>query len=318
MPELFACDVLGVDSKHHRDLWTGGGTAVVDAIGALRAKVGRIVYFDTTDSTGYLAAALLPYVDRYYKAQLLRDRSEYLRPLYGHRLFTDWYHAHAGVADAEPEWSTPVEDPALLERLRVSWNVGTASWSPSAPRLAELDRRLPTSLFVRPPRRFHDPRASRPNDVSCRMNLSYRRQTVAYQREQVVRLLDAHVATDRLGRRAYFSEMRRSKVVISPFGWGEINLKDFETFLAGAALVKPDMAHLVTWPDVYRPDETIVTHRWDLTDVVEVIDELLGDDDRRNAIAAAGQGAYRDASTAPVAAERFASHLDALLADAGA
>ena len=31
----------------------------------------------------------------------------------------------------------------------------------------------------------------------------------------------------------------KSKIVISPFGWGEITLKDFETFLTQGLLIKP-------------------------------------------------------------------------------
>ena len=43
-----------------------------------------------------------------------------------------------------------------------------------------------------------------------------------------------------------------TKVVISAFGLGEIILKDFETFLTGGMLMKPDMSHMETWPNFMK------------------------------------------------------------------
>jgi hypothetical protein len=312
-PALFDCDVLGVDSKQHLELWSEGADVVVEAIGDLAQRAPRTWYFDTTDSSGYLAAELLPVVDRYLKAQVLVDRAGYLRPMYGHRPYTDWYHEHEGIVDDQPEWSTPVTEPHLLDRIRVSWNLGTASWSEAALHWARIHRVAPLDAFHRPPRGFADPDRPRPVDVSCRVNLRYGRATVAHQRQRTVELLADHVAVDRLGRHDYFQELRRSKVVVSPFGWGEINLKDYETFLTGAALVKPDVRHLSTWPELFVAGETYAAHRWDLSDLVEVVEGLLEDDERRIAIAAAGQAAYRSAATGAEAATRFAVHLDQLL-----
>ena len=42
--------------------------------------------------------------------------------------------------------------------------------------------------------------------------------------------------------------------MVSPFGFGEITLKDFETFLSGSVLVKPNMSHMETYPNFYIDD----------------------------------------------------------------
>jgi hypothetical protein len=59
--------------------------------------------------------------------------------------------------------------------------------------------------------------------------------------------------------------------VVSPFGFGEITLKDFEVFLTGGLLLKPDMSHMQTWPDVFRAGETMAAHAWDLSDFEDTV-----------------------------------------------
>ena len=114
--------------------------------------------------------------------------------------------------------------------------------------------------------------------------------------------------------RDYLRELARSRIVISPFGLGEITLRDFEIFLSGALALKPDMAHMETWPDLFRSGETIATHRWDLSDLEETIEGLLADDQRRLAIARQGQEAYRRHLVGEAAAQGFATRFQRILA----
>ncbi len=83
------------------------------------------------------------------------------------------------------------------------------------------------------------------------------------------------------------AEMGRSKICASPFGYGELCWRDVEAFLAGAVLLKPDMSHLDTLPDLYRPWETYAPIAWDFSDLAEVVDRLLSDEALRSRIALA-------------------------------
>ena len=65
-------------------------------------------------------------------------------------------------------------------------------------------------------------------------------------------------------KKEYRKNMYESKFVVSPFGCGEICYRDYETFMAGAALIKPDMSHLETWPNLYIPNETYFPISWDI------------------------------------------------------
>ena len=109
-------------------------------------------------------------------------------------------------------------------------------------------------------------------------------------------------------------ELRQSKVVLSPFGWGEITLKDFEVFLTGGMLMKPSMDHMQTWPNFYEKDVTYLSHDWDLADLEERIDQAVSNAPDRLAIARAGQERYAEHTSGKSAAEKFVAHLLDVLA----
>ncbi len=236
---------------------------------------------------------MLPFVSRYCKSQVLKDRQAYLSPVYGNRIYADYYYREFGVEDDEPVASTPVASPDDLAKLRVSWNSGLADYSLLGPARMGLRRHLPIDGLLRYPRRFTPVRQPRPVPFACRFGVGYGRETVDYQRRRIRDALAGRVATDKLSRRAYLAEMSACRAVVSPFGYGEITLKDFEASLCGALLIKPDMSHMETWPDLFRDGETMVAHRWDLTDLEEALDVVLTDDARREAIAECGQALYR-------------------------
>ena len=53
------------------------------------------------------------------------------------------------------------------------------------------------------------------------------------------------------------------------------------------------MNHLETWPDLFRPGETVAYFDWDLADFDSVLTSLYDDSEARIAIANAGQENYR-------------------------
>jgi hypothetical protein len=94
-------------------------------------------------------------------------------------------------------------------------------------------------------------------------------------------------------QKRYNQELGVSKIVLSPFGWGELCLRDFEAVRAGGLLMKPAMEHLETWPDVFLPGETYVPFSWDAEDLLEKTGEYLGDKAKRLRIAHAAWLRYK-------------------------
>lgn len=312
-PQATDCDLLFIESRVFSPRWAAEGDARVLADIASLAERVPIVWFDISDSTGWLQSQVLPFVRVYAKAQLLADRDAYLRPHYGNRIWADHYHRTEGVTDAEAAAPRVVEDPAHLDRLRVSWNSGLADYSLHGPTRMALRHRVPINALLRFPTRFAPATRQRDIPFVCRMGTNYPRDSVAHQRRRIAAMLADHMATKKLGRRAFLAEMRDTRLVVSPFGFGEITLKDFEAILCGAALLKPDMSHLETWPDLFRGGETIVTHKWDLSDILERIDEAHDRGQDLQIIAGQAQELYRTALSGTGAAEGFADRVRGLV-----
>lgn len=73
----------------------------------------------------------------------------------------------------------------------------------------------------------------------------------------------------------YYNRMYNSKIVLAPFGFGEIAPRDLESAMFGSVLIKPDMSHIETLPNVYIPNETYIPCKHDFSDLNEKIDYVL-------------------------------------------
>jgi hypothetical protein len=82
--------------------------------------------------------------------------------------------------------------------------------------------------------------------------------------------------------------------------------------MAGALLLKPDMSHLKTFPDYYEPFVTYVPHRWDFSDFLEKLTDILQNPNRYEDIARTGQRRFLD-SLSYEGGMKFAEHFAALL-----
>lgn len=74
----------------------------------------------------------------------------------------------------------------------------------------------------------------------------------------------------------YYGIMSRSKIIIAPFGYGEIAPRDLESAQFGAVLIKPDMSHIETIPNLYNA-RTFVQCDWTYVDLNEKIELILSD-----------------------------------------
>ena len=314
---LYDCDVLALNNKWWGDRWERQRARSVSILADMAARVPVLLYFDRSSTPGSVDADALPLVGAYFKTSLFRDRAQYLRPHYCGRLFSEFYHSSYGVEDADPTPSRVLASQADLAKLYLSWNTALADYSLVGPRLSSFYRYLPSTIWLDYPRRFAKPSGDRPLDLSCRMGLRYKHATIAYQRQQLADLLAGYRRTARVSKFRYFRELENSKIVLSPFGFSEINYKDFEVFIAGALLLKPDMDHLDTWPDLYRDGETYVAHRWDLSDVSAKVEAVLARYDDYLDIARTGQARYRHHVASADGQEQFADRFAALLTCAG-
>jgi hypothetical protein len=270
------------------------GADRLEALEKLRAKYERIVWFDDGDGAGSTSFEVLPFVDFYWKKQLFRDKTNYMRPLYGRQLYTDYFHRVYGVVDDPPQFRSPIEDPADLGKLRLAWNIGAGAYPirPRTQRLGVAVARALGRVGMRTALRWgtrQPVRSAKSTDKACmvfaRFSPIAHRPTINHQRHLATELLRTatHLpsAVGNAAKRRYDRDMASAAVTLSPFGWGEVCFRDFEAIRTGSALAKPDTSHLITWPDVYRRGETYEALEWDGSDLVEKLLALLADTDRQ-------------------------------------
>lgn len=268
----------------------------------LRRKYERIVFFNGNAGGGIHNYGLLPYVDLYYNKSLLKDRGLYTTRLYGNELFTDYYHNHYGVNDDPDRTTDPISDAALLVRLRMSWNVGIGDF----PR-ARFRQRVGVALarllgidWSRPfARRSNPPMRGNTGQYAVHARFGYQSQaSITCQRRIIQEKIAGHPAflTGKVAQRQYNHEVQNSRIVLSPFGWGELCFRDYEAVQSGALLVKPDMSHLETWPDIFKAGETYIPVAWDGSDVVEKCEYYLAHEHERKRIVENAYQVYRSQS----------------------
>lgn len=200
-----------------------------------------------------------PYIQFYLKKSLFRDRSLYLRAWRGDTNLTEFFGDLHGLEQTETDWQTPE---SLLPKLRLSPNFHMASNF-----LRELmkNKQLPDK-----PRQI---------DIQIRLGCKGSPWYSAMRNHslEAVSAIPGLILSPpgKVSYKEYMAEMARAKICFSPFGYGELCWRDIEGVMAGAVLLKPDMDHLETLPDLYEKNITYQAVEWDLSDLPQVADNIL-------------------------------------------
>ena len=288
---LYDADCVFFDNRVYRE-WgrQSQDQKACDLLERLKGRVGKVFWLDTTDGTGTTQFQFLPHVDCYLKTQVLKDKSAYTRPYYGGRIYTDYYHSSFGVEDSDGAYCPTPAKESDLDKIRLAWNDSLGDFGPWGHPIRMSRSYVPLPLFYSA--KFAEP-GSRPVDVSARFGTTYSRETVAFQRQMVQKTLSKlGIATDKIPKGDYLKELRRAKVAVSPFGWGEPSYKDYEIIISGAMLLKPDVSHMATWPNLYVEGEAYLPFKWDCSDLQAVLEDAL-EGDRWREIATQAQVVYR-------------------------
>lgn len=263
---------------------------VPELLQRLRDKYHVMAYFDDNDGTESHCLHWFPFFDLCYKKQIFRDRQLYLRQhqFYGSRVFSDYYHHRFGVVDpvVVPPAPPPLprlDDSRQLDKLRLAWNLAFGQYPTQSFRkvlarslyrvIGDWGPALVQGVFpTREPLDRHLPQCH------ARFSPAAYPPSIGYQRHLLLERIagDTRFLSGPAPRAQYQREMRNSRLTLSPFGWGEVCYRDFEAIRCGSTLLKPDMAHVETWPDVYENGVTYAAVDWDANNLHAVVDRLLG------------------------------------------
>lgn len=239
----------------------------------------RLVYLDWFAPTDLrLAHRIGPQVSVYVKKHVLAARSLYGLPTRGDTNLNDYYSRRFDLDLPETVFPIPA---GFLDKLLVGPSFVTADF-----------------MF----RAFHGAAplgaGPRPIDLHARIAVegtAFYRAMRGESRNAVQALSGVRTATGTgVGLIRYLHELQQSKICFSPFGYGEVCWRDFEAVMSGAALLKPDMSHIRTDPDIFVAGETYMPVNWDMSDFEDKVRLLLADDDLRHRLTANAFGVLHD------------------------
>lgn len=260
----------------------------------IRKTVDKIIWFDAADSSGSSDFAIIGLVDIFLKKQVLKDLS-YYTDTKEEKDLRIWLNQ-----DDQPVLTPFVPCPEEhLHKIRLGWNIGLNDYRYFGYKTSRLSNYLSYSLY---PNKFSRVSKPRPYDLTFRGTVHRGtgvKEAVSYQRNTILEVLkEVNVAAatgSNIPKNHYWQEMRKSKLSVSPFGWGEICYRDFESFISGALLIKPSMEHLNTYPNVYIPYETYIPISWNLENIGWELEKLAENYLVFKHIAIEGQEIYKQA-----------------------
>lgn len=275
----------------------------------LKKRKKKIIWFDTSDSSGTTHFELMPYIDKYCKRILLKDRSLYRKRLYRNRLYTDFYAKRYYAPETLPpvEFDTPLEKNDEY-KLEVLWNYAYSDFRPNSRVKNFFNSFSPVmKLNFVPPSRDRDILTQARYTVKGSHVIDFqRKQLLEFTREKLAKC--GKVAAGFIPKKEYLAEFPRLKSVLSPFRWGESTWRDFETMLGGAALIKPSMEHTETWPDIYKEGKTYLPIPWDVEMWPETLPAILEDKERLLEVAQVAQDTFQELWSAS-GIKKFSNHI---------
>lgn len=196
----------------------------------------------------------------YLKKSLFKDLDNYLKPRRGDTNLNEYYSDLYEVPATLIDFKTPKE---ILPKLRLSPNFFTAPHF-----LEQFGNSVP-------------PQKGRPLDVHARLGSrgSPWYQAMRENSIKTIRSIPNVIISGETGIAfpKYMEELRNARLCFSPFGYGELCWRDIEAIQTGATLIKQNMDHLQTLPNLYEADVTYLPIKWDFSDLEEVVQKALTD-----------------------------------------
>ncbi len=227
----------------------------------------RIVMFDPWDQCTGKFLGTLPYLDALVKCQTLKNRDDYYAEMEGGSVITDYVVRKRGidlhgadVGSKAPEGYAQriVTGPFLNMTRKLEYELLKPRMWPFFPWQRTIDIVCHVSTGAR-----NDPSYYRFHRLEAVAAIR------ALKDELVVRTSAEHDGERTVTRQEYLRDMRAARIVVSPFGWGEVSTRDYECAAFGNLLMRPNVDHVSVLPDIFVPGKTYVPLNWDFSDLPE-------------------------------------------------
>ncbi|TVR19337.1 MAG: hypothetical protein EA391_00925 [Balneolaceae bacterium] len=266
---------------------------VQGTINEIKTRFDNVIFLDDSAGADSTHFEIIDSIDIYFKAKLLINHETYHKKIYGRQIFSDFYHTKFGIKDSKEKIRQPILNAKSLDKLKLAFNLGYGFYPKPPPRSLKriygylLARgnifKNMKPFFVENHEKIIKKLSSKVNFSSKELAISSRfrhknlPKTIGYQRKIFENLVinDSRFKTGIISPDLYEKELQSVLATLSPFGFGEVCVRDFECVLNGSILIKPDMSHMKTFPNIYYPNETYIPIKWDGSDLIEKIDHMF-------------------------------------------
>lgn len=262
-----------------------------DLLAKAKNRYRKVCFFDDLDGTEIQFFEYFNKFDIYFKKQIYADLSFYTNKFIGHKYFVDWYKSKY---DFEIETNFKFDgqykgDVSDLKQIKLAWNIGVGAYFPVNSKALRYIQKIVgrnhfkafgtqiSSLLMGGFPKTIKGENIRNDKCQARFSVNLDRKHIDFQRNLFLKKIESNglFLSGRIDPKNYEKEIKEVGAVLSPFGFGEICFRDFEAIINGSLLIKPDMSHINTWPNIYQPMETYVPITWDGSNLVERVESVL-------------------------------------------
>ena len=282
--------------KNNIDISNNNYLPIIELIKSLGIS---IIWFDTSDTTGISFPNFLDNVNVYLKQQILKKTTD-TDNLYYDYFYRKYFHNY---------WKTERDKLQVdckqikkaYSKVTLGWNMAFSDWKIHGKnRIVRSFNIIVPSVknnikFYRKPLIERQKRTWFLGENKDHIINDYHRELLTkvirqYNKKQKF----TNYEYKSISYKKYNELLKETAVVPSPFGLGEICYRDFEILFSGCVMIKPNMNHLKTWPNIYRPMETYIPCKWDFSDLEEKINWVFKNISKAQEIASSGQKLVAD------------------------
>ncbi len=260
-------NLLLISSHAFRKSWLKYGVEfTLEKIKNISNTFDRTYWLDMNDSTGTTQFDVLPYVDKYLKLQILKDKKKYLNSYLTGRIHTDFYIKYFDIKDEINIEEHLSRKPSIndLKKISCSWNYGCKYFGNLSKYNDLFCKYFNSHLNFK--NEWVRPSINRTKKISARFSTSYSRESISLSRKRFSEHFNTGDSVRSINYRKYILELSNSFATLSPFGFGEICYRDFEAAINGSLIIKQNMDHLETWPNIWQND-MYLSIDWDFSNV---------------------------------------------------